>query len=210
MALNLFLPSLVAVSVTGKNMINLDFPLGLGVKKSPTPYLGFAGLTPFLGLNPYLRSLTPVPSGFSPALMPFDRPAPPPPLGLYHEQRLSLFGSGYANGEYCAFDSACASKDCYYFSCSPSLKTGEKCKWDLTRKASAAQKWRNTWTLKCIMTIMWQRQSIRDHRDCAIRDCRRSGCAAGIGESCFRFWWQSPLFFLAYNPYIFWKLIIWW
>ena len=128
MALNLFLPSLVAVSVTGKNMINLDFPLGLGVKKSPTPYLGFAGLTPFLGLNPYLRSLTPLPSGLSPALMPFDRPAPPPPLGLYHEQRLSLFGSGYANGEYCAFDSACASKDCYYFSCSPSLKTGEKCK----------------------------------------------------------------------------------
>ena len=56
MALNLILPSLVLAAVTGTT-INLD--LGNGVKKAPTPYLGAAGLTPFLGFNPYTRSIGP-------------------------------------------------------------------------------------------------------------------------------------------------------
>ena len=53
----LFLTSIVLVAVTGRT-INLEF--GNGIKKAaPTPYLGSAGLTPFLGLNPYTRSIGP-------------------------------------------------------------------------------------------------------------------------------------------------------
>ena len=107
--------------------INLDLP-HFDVEKIPSAYIGVNGLlTPFIGINPYLRrSIDPQTGRFSPVTTPYG-PAVPP-LGLYQHQRLSLFGDGYANGEYCAFDSACASKDCYYFSCSPSLATGEKCR----------------------------------------------------------------------------------
>ena len=169
MALSLFLPFLLFLVALTEQTVNLN--LGNGVKKAPTPYLGAAGLTPFLGFNPYARSIGPminldlphfdvkkVPSGyiganglltpfvginpylrsiappagsFSPAMMPYGPAVPPPLGGLYQQQqRLSLFG-GYhqtKNGEYCAFDSACASKDCYYFSCSPSLKAGQTCR----------------------------------------------------------------------------------
>ena len=131
----LLLPFLVSMAVTGTS-INLD--LGNGVKKAPTPYLGAAGLTPFLGFNPYTRSIGPtinldlglgvkkVPSAyiganglltpfiglnpylrsigppagrFSPEMVPYGLAAPPP-LGLYQQQRLAHWGSGYANGEY--------------------------------------------------------------------------------------------------------------
>ena len=53
----LFFTSLLLVAVMGRT-INLE--LGNGIKKvAPTPYLGSAGLTPFLGLNPYTRSIGP-------------------------------------------------------------------------------------------------------------------------------------------------------
>ena len=150
--MNLFLlPSLVLVAAVMGTRINLD--LGNGVKKAPTPYLGVAGLTPFLGFNPYTRSIGPtinldlglgvkkVPSAyiganglltpfiglnpylrrsiagppegrFSPEMIPYGPapatapgpygpgpygPAVPPPLGLHQQQRLSPWGSGYAN-----------------------------------------------------------------------------------------------------------------
>ena len=58
MALSLFLPSLLFLVALTEQTVNLN--LGNGVKKAPTPYLGAAGLTPFLGFNPYARSIGPM------------------------------------------------------------------------------------------------------------------------------------------------------